>query len=359
MGVCSSAPLTDEEKAANERSKKLQQELSEQHQADILIHKLLLLGAGESGKSTLFKQMISIYGKGFDERARRNYSQIVKSNIISCAKTLAKQSQYWTACTTQAGMDAKQYIDDQMIEDIGDKEAQHLMALWNDPGIQQTYAKRSNYQLTDSCAYFFDSLPRIIKPDYVPSEQDVMRSRVRTTGIVENEFEISGNRFKMFDVGGQRNERKKWIHCFENVTAVLFVAAISAYDQRLYEDEATNRMEEALNLFGEICDSRWFSNTSIILFLNKKDLFIDKLKTVPLDVCFDGQTLFPAYEGPGTFVHCRDFIVDQFLARNKNDNKEIYYHVTTATDRTNTRTVFDAVKDIIIKESLRQAGLLG
>jgi hypothetical protein len=40
----------------------------------------------------------------------------------------------------------------------------------------------------------------------------------------------------MFDVGGQRSERKKWIHCFENVTAVLFVVAISGYDQCLAED---------------------------------------------------------------------------------------------------------------------------
>lgn len=41
----------------------------------------------------------------------------------------------------------------------------------------------------------------------------------------------------MFDVGGQRSERKKWMHCFENVTAVVFLAAISEYDQVLVEDE--------------------------------------------------------------------------------------------------------------------------
>jgi hypothetical protein len=82
-----------------------------------------------------------------------------------------------------------------------------------------------------------------------PKHLDVLRSRVRATGIVENEFEIDGNFFMMFDVGGQRNERKKWIHCFENVAAVMFVAAISVYDHKLYEDVTTNRMVEALNLF--------------------------------------------------------------------------------------------------------------
>ena len=51
-----------------------------------------------------------------------------------------------------------------------------------------------------------------------------------------------GTVFEMYDVGGQRNERKKWIHCFEGVTAVIFVAAISEYDQKLFEDASTNRM---------------------------------------------------------------------------------------------------------------------
>ena len=87
-----------------------------------------------------------------------------------------------------------------------------------------------------------------------------------------------------FDVGGQRNERKKWIHCFENVTAVIFVAALSEYDQVLYEDETTNRMTEALNLFDEICNSRWFRETSMILFLNKRDLFQAKVWQ-PVCVC--------------------------------------------------------------------------
>jgi guanine nucleotide-binding protein G(i) subunit alpha len=81
------------------------------------------------------------------------------------------------------------------------------------------------------CVLLRCTVKQISAEGYIPTEQDVLRSRVRTTGIVENEFEIDHNKFKMFDVGGQRNERKKWIHCFESVTAVLFVAAISEYDQ--------------------------------------------------------------------------------------------------------------------------------
>ena len=117
---------------------------------------------------------------------------------------------------------------------------------------QAAYERRAEYQLNDSTEYFFGRLNEVSAADYCPSQQDILRSRVRTTGIVETSFLIDGNTFKMYDVGGQRNERKKWIHCFENVTAVLFVGAISEYDQKLFEDESQNRMVEALSLFEEI-----------------------------------------------------------------------------------------------------------
>lgn len=46
----------------------------------------------------------------------------------------------------------------------------------------------------------------------------------------------------MFDVGGQRSERKKWIHCFENVTSIIFCVALSEYDQVLLEESSQVRM---------------------------------------------------------------------------------------------------------------------
>lgn len=84
---------------------------------------------------------------------------------------------------------------------------------------------------------YFDSIDRIGDMNYVPTDQDVLRSRVKTTGITETTFVIGDLTYRMFDVGGQRSERKKWIHCFENVTAIIFLVAISEYDQVLIEDE--------------------------------------------------------------------------------------------------------------------------
>lgn len=127
-------------------------------------------------------------------------------------------------------------------------------------------------------------------------------------------------------MGGQRSERKKWIHCFEDVSAVIYVAAISEYAEVLFEDNTTNRMVESMCLFETICNSRWFFNASIILFLNKKDLFIEKLKSKSIRIAF------PHYNGPQTYEDSIAFITKSFEALNTNPEKTIYVHQTCATD---------------------------
>lgn len=72
---------------------------------------------------------------------------------------------------------------------------------------------------------------------YVPTVDDVLRTRVKTTGIVEMVFTFRDLRFRLVDVGGQRSERKKWIHCFQGITALIFTVALSEYDLVLAEDE--------------------------------------------------------------------------------------------------------------------------
>lgn len=185
----------------------------------------------------------------------------------------------------------------------------------------------------------------------------MLRSRVKTTGITETTFIIGDLTYRMFDVGGQRSERKKWIHCFENVTTILFLVAISEYDQLLFEDETVNRMQEALTLFDSICNSRWFVKTSIILFLNKIDRFKEKLPVSPM------KNYFPDYEGtrirssamtdpeynrltseggPDYAAAC-DYILNRFVSLNQHETKQIYTHFTCATDTMQIRFVMAAV----------------
>jgi len=283
----------------------------------------------------------------------KTFLPIIYNNIITTMKTLVTQTESKCPIQSPELLQLKTYIDElKGDEEIDANLAQSIQALWTSQEVQETYKQRASFHLTDSAAYFNDKILEVGAEGYIPSEQDVLRSRVRTTGIVENEFEIDRNQFKMFDVGGQRNERKKWIHCFENVTAVLFVAAISEYDQMLYEDESTNRIVEALNLFEEICNSRWFRETSMILFLNKRDLFEEKILNTPL------ESYFPDYQGGPDPLAAKQFMQDQFEMKNRNPEKQIYTHVTCATDTQNIESVFNAVKDIIIRKSLNEAGLV-
>ena len=115
--------------------------------------------------------------------------------------------------------------------------AESIKTLWTDKGILACFDRSREYQLNDSAKYYFDSIDRIATPSYLPNDQDVLRSRVKTTGITETKFQVGDLVYRMFDVGGQRSERKKWIHCFDSVTAIIFLVAISAYDQVLVEDE--------------------------------------------------------------------------------------------------------------------------
>lgn len=227
-----------------------------------------------------------------------------------------------------------------------------VKSLWADSGVQACFARSREFQLNDSASYYFDAIDRIGSSDYVPTDQDVLRSRVKTTGITETCFHIGDLNYRLFDVGGQRSERKKWIHCFENVTAIVFLVAVSEYDQVLVEDETVNRMQEALTLFDSICNSRWFVKTSIILFLNKIDLFKIKLAKSPMG------KYFPDFTGGDSYEAASDYMLSRFTSLNQSDQKQIYSHFTCATDTSQIKFVMAAVNDIIIQTNLRDCGLM-
>eukprot|EP00063_Salmo_salar_P028041 XP_014002876.1 PREDICTED: guanine nucleotide-binding protein G(i) subunit alpha-1-like isoform X3 [Salmo salar] len=151
---------------------------------------------------------------------------------------------------------------------------------------------------------YLNDLDRITQQSYVPTQQDVLRTRVKTTGIVETHFTFKDLYFKMFDVGGQRSERKKWIHCFEGVTSIIFCVALSDYDLVLAEDEEMNRMHESMKLFDSICNNKWFTDTSVILFLNKKDLFEEKIGRSPLTICYPEYAGASTYEEAAAYIQC-------------------------------------------------------
>lgn len=376
MGACGSS-LSPEEKAAQARTKQMDKKLKQQYDKEQRKIKLLLLGAGESGKSTIFKQMKILYGEhnGYTKEERTRFKPVVYGNILTNMKTLLENTENHTPVSDES-LKAKipefQALEDGKNAVIDAATGELVKAFWSDPGVQATWHQRAQFQVQDALSFYCESIDRIAADDYIPVPQDILRARVRTSGIVTEVYKIDQVTFEMYDVGGQRNERKKWIHAFDEVTAVIFVAAASEYDQVLFEDQSMNRMDEAVILFDEICNSQYFVETAFILFLNKDDLLREKLRETPFRIDDGPHARFTDYTGPvlkpgddwsedqfnKLFDATRKYILQLFLNRNKS-NKDIYYRFCTATDTKNVQVVFNASKDIILQKNLSNLGFSG
>ncbi|KAJ3301126.1 guanine nucleotide-binding protein subunit alpha [Blyttiomyces sp. JEL0837] len=236
-------------------------------------------------------------------------------------------------------------------ENVPDDVVAAIETVWKDPGVQYCFTRSNEYQLMDSAPYYLNDVARFCKPDFIPNDQDILSARVMTTTITETKFKVEGSIFRIFDVGGQRSERKKWAPYFDDVSAIIFLSAISAYDQTCFEDNSTNRMIESLNLFSSICNHPMFKSTSMILFLNKIDLFKKKLQTILV------KSYFPSYTGPNAYEPASEFFASRFMALNKYPEKKIYVHFTWATDTKQIRTVLVTVNTIILRLNLQEAGL--
>merc|ERR1719384_2968867 len=232
-----------------------------------------------------------------------------------------------------------------------------IEALWTRSEIiKNAYTNRSNLGIADSAPHFFDDIERIKSPQYRPTAEDILLVRIPTTGMRTREFTIKGSVFNIFDVGGQRSERNKWIHCFDTVHGILFVASLSCYDQNLYEENDLNAMDEALELFNIVANSRYSKRASMILFLNKSDLFEEKIKmeSKPLTICF------PEYDGGNSFQETVDYITMKFKEQISPNRpaQSVYSHITCATDQNNVKKVFDDVQHAVVTNALRHNGLI-
>ncbi|KAM6469480.1 archaemetzincin-2 isoform 1-T1 [Liasis olivaceus] len=323
--------------------------------------KILLLGAGESGKSTFLKQMRIIHGQDWDRPAREEFRATIYSNVIKGVRVLvdAREKLHipWGNPANQKNGDKMMAFDTRLEVVKGMVQTQTFLqylptvrALWADSGIQHAYDRRREFQLGESIKYFLDNLDKLGDPDYLPSQQDILLARRPTKGIHEYDFEIKNVPFKMVDVGGQRSERKRWFECFDSVTSILFLVSSSEFDQVLMEDRLTNRLTESLNIFETIVNNRVFSNVSIILFLNKTDLLEEKVQKVSI------KDYFPEFEGdPHNLTDVQKFLVDCFRTKRRDQQqKPLYHHFTTAINTENIRLVFRDVKDTILHDNLKQ-----
>ncbi|CAL8078853.1 unnamed protein product [Calicophoron daubneyi] len=383
--------LSTDEKAALERSRAIDRTLKrdeENMQKDV---KLLLLGAGESGKSTILKQIKIIHESGYTRDECLQHKPVIYSNTIqSMIAIIRAMGQLYIDFECQERADDARTLFEHVEEMESGRFSSEVYGaitrLWGDNGVQECFRRSREYQLNDSAYYLNNSfkinchklcthhsalsgkLFQLSGPIGFP------RLRAEPTRCVENprknnrhcrnsvylqRIKLQHRRtfedmqYWLLDVGGQRSERKKWIHCFEGVTAIIFVAALSEYDLGLAEDQSTNRMLESMKLFDSICNNIWFVDTSMLLFLNKRDLFMEKIKYSPLTICFPEYTGRNTYEEAGLYIQLKYEVLNR-----RQTTKEIYTHFTCATDTNNIQFVFESVTDVIIRNNLRWCGLL-
>ena len=352
MGCCLSA----EEREQQRISQLIDMELEENRKqaSTNRVVAILVLGTRESGKTTFIKQMRLIHG--YDEADRQRSRKLVFQSVYKAMHSLL------------GGMDTL-HIE---FEDKRNKtRAQQILAVepgsvealeghadlikpvWNDSGLQICFDRGKEFQLMESTKYYLDALYRIATPDYLPTMQDIVCASEPTTGAVEYPVKLAGAPLKLVDVGRQRSEVRKWIQCFKDVTAVIFLVALSDYDHVVVESEEQNRLEESRSLFRTIITCRWLKNSFMILVLNKKDLLEEKIKSSNL------ADYFPDFRGPALdAISAREYILRMFAELNQDPQKRIYPHFTCAMDTENVGFVLADVKRGIIEKILMKNDIL-
>jgi GTPase SAR1 family protein len=257
--------------------------------------KILILGPGDSGKSTILRQLRLVYCGGFDADDRASWKSVVKSNVLADAKSLIRSLERSGRSVAAELANSVELVralplsEDALLPEV----AEQITAVWNDPIMKVIYQEESLISLSDNAAFFLDNVTRIAQEDYHPTNEDLFKSHVRTTGIGTFNFLIDSVKTQIVEVGGHRSERGRWGRCFQDVTFLMFVVSLSDFDQWLFEDEGTPRTQDSMGLFGSIANSGIFASKQIFLVLNKVDVFKKKLAASPDKF----KTAYPGFTG--------------------------------------------------------------
>lgn len=324
--------------------------------------KLLFLGAGDVGKSTFLKQIKFLYKHGFTQTEKEDFVPVVHQNIICSMQVLLQQLDQPYGQDLQLSpqnQELKHKIlnmkheyrtdDEDSNRLIDDTLAQQINNLWQDHAIQRIYNSRRekgthNCTLDENAGYFLNQINVTSNTEYIPTNEDIIKCKARTTGIVELQVTVDDSKMVIYDMGGQRAERRKWLHCRENVNGIVYFASSSCYDQQLVEDESTNRLSEEVNLFYDVLTM--FPTQPIILVLNKKDVLREKLsdsKGRPVSDFHNGYD----NNQSDKYTYTLEYLETEFLSRAKQLDRKVTVIHLAATDTKDSQKVFSQIRGIM------------
>lgn len=345
------APLTPEEKKARQANKRIEQGIETEKKQ--IAYKILLLGTGDAGKSTFIKQMAFIYGHASQEYLAP-FADVLRDNCLDGMQVLLASME------TNGGIPETFLALAQSVQKADHLEpgiAEKVAKLWTYKELQTALTQATNINIQGGVVgakFYFDNARRFGNVDFIPTQEDTLMARRKTVGIAETHFCYNSIMFTLVDVGGQRSERKKWLHCFTQVTSVIFLTAINEYDMVLEEDTSTNRLLESLKLWKALTGSVFFKNTPFILFLNKSDLFEAKIAKRPLkDVFADFEKVTSTSEFAKCNIYAKSwkYILKQFSKQF--EGCSFHPHLTNVLDNELCRKVFVVLQDTIVAETLQ------
>jgi len=327
----------------------------------------MLLGIGGSGKSTFSKQMQIINKGNFDDAVAKNYRGVLLTNIILGLKSIGSQKQDLE--NTDNYKKSRWILSfDENTAEWNAELTDRIRDLWNDEGVRETWEEIKDGSLIQ-LDYLMQNFDRYLQTDFVPNNDDILRARQRTTGGETSLFEAENNMWELTDVGGQYNERVKWNGYFDTPhppNAIIFFLALDEYNipnTELKTEKYATKFELALSVFREILCSAGpviEHKTCRLVFLNKMDLFAEKIKD---DKKWgDFQTALD-YTGERTPEDSIKFIEDKLIGMDKIPDKDdeverIKVHVTNALDTDLMRKIFGDIRTSVLAATMKYLGVL-
>eukprot|EP00474_Spongospora_subterranea_P000350 CRZ00808.1 hypothetical protein [Spongospora subterranea] len=314
--------------------------------------RVLILGVGGAGKTTLFRQIQTRSWSNKDLQVIRSVIHgiiiIGIKALVEAAKELAITHPTLGTALPSDGNIARSaiYVMDTLRHDdvLSVKMGRHIARLWASPSIRNTYKLRSQIatSIPSSVAYFLDKVGSVTEVGYVPTSADYLHCTVRSSGITEANVEVAGKPIQFLDVGGRRAERKKWLPCFHNLGAIVFLASIGDFQESLEEDPTANRLLESLAVFEELVNCRNCIGVPVIVVFTKIDLLPQTMRKYSL------TNLFPQFADDQNPSKAIAFLKSTFLSRvTRSGAEQVTVLTCSVLDRASASGTIRTIRDVI------------